>query len=49
MSLQMAISMRKLGLGGNQTEVEQKDKIAKGVFFTTCIYAVIAIACKWFL
>ena len=28
MSLQMAISMRKLGLGGNQTEVEQKDKIA---------------------
>jgi len=28
---------------------KQKDKIAKGVFFTTCIYAVIAIACKWFL
>jgi hypothetical protein len=28
---------------------KQKDKIAKGIFFTTCIYAVIAIACKWFL
>jgi hypothetical protein len=25
------------------------DKTAKGIFFTTCIYAVIAIACKWFL
>ena len=28
---------------------QHKDKIAKGIFFTTCIYAVIAIACKWFL
>lgn len=25
------------------------DKTAKGIFFTTCIYAIIAIACKWFL
>ncbi len=28
---------------------KQKDKTAKGIFFTTCIYAVIAIACKWYL
>jgi hypothetical protein len=28
---------------------KQKDKTAKGIFFTTCIYAIIAIACKWFL
>ncbi len=28
---------------------KQKDKISKGIFFTTCIYAIIAIACKWFL
>jgi hypothetical protein len=28
---------------------KQKDKIAKGIFFTTCIYAIIAIAAKWFL
>ncbi len=28
---------------------KQLDKTAKGIFFTTCIYAVIAIACKWFL
>ena len=28
---------------------KQQDKTAKGIFFSTCIYAVIAIACKWFL
>jgi len=28
---------------------KQKDKTAKGIFFTTCVYAIIAIACKWFL
>ena len=28
---------------------KQQDKKAKGIFFTTCIYAIIAIACKWFL
>ncbi len=28
---------------------KQQDKTAKGIFFTTCIYAIIAIACKWFL
>jgi NADH:ubiquinone oxidoreductase subunit K len=28
---------------------KQLDKMAKGIFFTTCIYAVVAIACKWFL
>lgn len=27
----------------------EKDKIAKGIFLTTFIYALIAIACKWFL
>jgi NADH:ubiquinone oxidoreductase subunit K len=27
----------------------RQDKTAKGIFFTTCIYAVVAIACKWFL
>jgi hypothetical protein len=28
---------------------KQEDKTAKGIFFSTCIYAIIAIACKWFL
>jgi hypothetical protein len=28
---------------------KQQDKTAKGIFFTTCVYAIIAIACKWFL
>ncbi len=28
---------------------KEKDKVAKGIFFTTCAYALIAIACKWFL
>jgi hypothetical protein len=28
---------------------KKNDKTAKGIFFTTCIYAVVAIACKWFL
>jgi hypothetical protein len=25
------------------------DKTAKGIFFTNCIYAIVAIAAKWFL
>jgi hypothetical protein len=28
---------------------KQMDKTAKGIFFTTCIYAIVAIATKWFL
>jgi len=28
---------------------KKSDKTAKGIFFTTCIYAIVAIACKWFL
>ena len=28
---------------------KQIDKTAKGIFFTTCIYAIAAIAIKWFL
>jgi len=28
---------------------KQIDKTAKGIFFTTCIYAIAAIAAKWFL
>ena len=28
---------------------KQIDKTAKGMFFTTCIYAIVAIATKWFL
>ena len=28
---------------------KQVDKTAKGIFFTTCIYAIAAIAAKWFL
>jgi hypothetical protein len=28
---------------------KQIDKTAKGIFFTTCIYAIAAIAVKWFL
>ena len=28
---------------------KQIDKTAKGIFFTTCIYAIVAIAVKWFL
>ena len=27
----------------------EKDKIAKGIFFTTCIYALVALVCKWLL
>jgi hypothetical protein len=27
----------------------EKDNIGKGIFFTTIIYALVAIACKWFL
>ena len=27
----------------------EKDKTVKGIFITTTIYAVVAIACKWFL
>ena len=28
---------------------KEKDKIVKGIFITTCVYAIIALACKWFL
>ena len=28
---------------------KQIDKTAKGILFTTCIYAIVAIAAKWFL
>ncbi len=28
---------------------KEKDKVAKGIFITTCLYAFIALACKWFL
>ena len=28
---------------------KQIDKTAKGIFFSTCIYAIAAIAVKWFL
>jgi hypothetical protein len=28
---------------------KEKDNIGKGIFFTTIIYALVAIACKWFL
>jgi NADH:ubiquinone oxidoreductase subunit K len=28
---------------------KEKDKTAKGIFIITCIYALVAIACKWFL
>ncbi|MEY3538833.1 MAG: hypothetical protein RL188_250 [Bacteroidota bacterium] len=28
---------------------KQIDKTAKGIFFTTCIYAIVAIVTKWFL
>lgn len=28
---------------------KQIDKTAKGIFFSTCIYAIVAIATKWFL
>jgi hypothetical protein len=28
---------------------KQIDKTAKGIFFTTCVYAIAAIAVKWFL
>jgi hypothetical protein len=45
------ISVSLLLNGGALTYFFQKqaDKTAKGIFFTTCIYAIIAIACKWFL
>jgi len=28
---------------------KQIDKTAKGIFFTTCVYAIVAIAVKWFI
>ena len=28
---------------------KKNDKTAKGIFFSTCMYAIVAIACKWFL
>ncbi len=28
---------------------KEKDNTAKGIFIITCIYALVAIACKWFL
>ena len=45
------ISVSLLLNGAALTFLFQKrlDKMAKGIFFTTCIYAVVAIACKWFL
>jgi hypothetical protein len=45
------ISVSLLLNGAALTFLFQKrlDKMAKGIFFTTCIYAVVAIASKWFL
>lgn len=45
------ISVSLLLNGAALTFLIQKrlDKMAKGIFFTTCIYAVVAIASKWFL
>jgi hypothetical protein len=28
---------------------KEKDKIAKGIFFTTIVYAIFSLAIKWFL
>lgn len=28
---------------------KQKDKVAKGIFFTTLVYAIVAMSVKWFL
>jgi hypothetical protein len=28
---------------------KQKDKVAKGIFFTTIAYAIVAMSVKWFL
>ena len=49
--LSAMISISLLINGAALTYFFQKrlDKTAKGIFFSTCIYAVVAIACKWFL
>jgi hypothetical protein len=49
--LSAMISVSLLLNGGALTLFFQKrlDRTAKGIFFTTCIYALLAIACKWFL
>ena len=49
--LSAMISVSLLLNGGALTFFFQKqaDKTAKGIFFTTIIYAIVAIACKWFL
>lgn len=49
--LSAMISVSLLLNAGVLTYFVQKkdDKTAKGIFFTTCVYAVVAIACKWFL
>ena len=49
--LSAMISVSLLLNGGVLTYFFQKqaDKTAKGIFFSTCIYAIAAIACKWFL
>ena len=28
---------------------KEKDKVAKGIFFTTIVYAIVAMSVKWFL
>ena len=49
--LSAMISVSLLLNGGALTFFFQKqaDKTAKGIFFTTIIYAIVAIAFKWFL
>jgi len=49
--LSAMISVSLLLNGGALTFFFQKqaDKTAKGIFFTTIIYAIVAITCKWFL
>lgn len=28
---------------------KQKDKTARGIFIATCLYALVTLACKWFV
>jgi hypothetical protein len=49
LSAMISVSLLLNGVALSYFFQRRLDKTAKGIFFTTCIYAVLAIACKWFL
>lgn len=49
LSAMISVSLLLNGVALTYFFQQQIDKTAKGIFFTTCIYAIAAIAAKWFL